>query len=41
VLDKFDHKYCIEYTTANLVHTTRFWNKLSQVHSKSKDWKAK
>jgi len=26
---------------SNLVCTTRFWNKLHQVRSKSKDWKAK
>jgi hypothetical protein len=26
---------------SNLVHTTRFWNNLHQVRSKSKDWKAK
>jgi len=26
---------------SNLVRTTRFWNKLYQVRSKSKGWKAK
>ena len=26
---------------SNLVHTTRLWNNLHQIRSKSKDWKAK
>jgi hypothetical protein len=26
---------------ANVIHMTRFWNKLSYIHSQSKDWKDK
>jgi len=31
----------IKTDISNLVRTTRFWNNLHQVRSKSKDWKAK
>jgi len=31
----------IKTKISNLVRTTRFWNNLHQVRSKSKDWKAK
>jgi hypothetical protein len=36
-----DQSLQIKTYISNLVRTTRFWNNLHQVRSKSKDWKEK